>query len=173
MQESELTEIIPLTCTIPFWGQHPIFTPWVSQGSPREWWVCFPSSLRAHQLTMEGWNCCWLIKNLPANTGDVRDRGSIPGLGRSPRKGQRTHSNILGWRIPWTEEPGLLQSIGSQRAGLDWSHLALTWHPYLLIWQEILHFSGVQVSLGDSDAIIRGFSLGPLRRIWAVSSVKY
>ena len=35
-----------------------------------------------------------------------------------------THSNILAWRIPWTEEPGRLQSMGSQKVGQDWSDLA-------------------------------------------------
>ena len=35
-----------------------------------------------------------------------------------------THSSILSWRVPWTEEPGGLQSIGSQRVGHDWSNLA-------------------------------------------------
>ena len=35
-----------------------------------------------------------------------------------------THSSILAWRIPWTEERGRLQSIGSQRVGHDWSDLA-------------------------------------------------
>ena len=35
-----------------------------------------------------------------------------------------THSSILAWRIPWTEEPGRLQSIGSERTGHDWSDLA-------------------------------------------------
>ena len=34
-----------------------------------------------------------------------------------------THFSILAWRIPWTEEPGELQSIGSQRVGHDWSDL--------------------------------------------------
>ena len=34
-------------------------------------------------------------------------------------EGMTTHSSILAWRIPWTEEPGGLQSIGSQRVGLD------------------------------------------------------
>ena len=34
-------------------------------------------------------------------------------------EGMATHSSILAWRIPWTEEPGRLQSIGSQRAGHD------------------------------------------------------
>ena len=36
-------------------------------------------------------------------------------------EGMATHSSILAWRIPWTEEPGGLQSMGSQRVGHDWS----------------------------------------------------
>ena len=36
-------------------------------------------------------------------------------------KGMATHSSILTWRIPWTEELGGLQSIGSQRIGYDWA----------------------------------------------------
>jgi len=55
-----------------------------------------------------------VVKNVPANAGDMRDMGSIPGSGGSPREGMATHSRILAWRIPWTEEPGRLQSIGSQ-----------------------------------------------------------
>ena len=39
----------------------------------------------------------------------------IPGLGRFLEKGMATHSNSLAWRISWTEEPGRLQSMGSQR----------------------------------------------------------
>ena len=33
-----------------------------------------------------------------------------------------THSSVLAWKIPWTEEPGSLQSMGSQRVGHDWAH---------------------------------------------------
>ena len=36
-------------------------------------------------------------------------------------KDMATHSNILAWEIPWTEEPGRLQSVGLQRAGHDWA----------------------------------------------------
>ena len=43
------------------------------------------------------------------------ETGSIPGSVRFPKKGMATHSTILSWRIPWTEEPGRLQSMGSQR----------------------------------------------------------
>ena len=53
-----------------------------------------------------------MIKNLPVKAGDP---GLIPGLGRLLEKGMATHSSILPWRIPWTEEPGRLQSIGLQR----------------------------------------------------------
>ena len=44
---------------------------------------------------------------------------SIPGSGRSPGGGMATHSSILAWRSPWTEKPGGLQSMGSQRVGHD------------------------------------------------------
>ena len=50
---------------------------------------------------------------------NVRDQGLIPGAGRSPEKGMATHSSILAWRIPWTEEPCRLQSIRLQRVGHD------------------------------------------------------
>ena len=56
-----------------------------------------------------------MVKSLPANAGDVRDAGSIPGLGRSPEEEMATHSSILACRIPWTEEPVGLQSKQSQR----------------------------------------------------------
>ena len=45
--------------------------------------------------------------------------GSIPGLERSPGGGNGTHSSTLAWKIPWTEEPGGLQSMGSQRVRHD------------------------------------------------------
>ena len=45
---------------------------------------------------------------------NVVDPGSIPGAGRSPEKEMATHSSILPWEIPWTEEPDGLQSTGSQ-----------------------------------------------------------
>ena len=55
-----------------------------------------------------------VVKNPPANAGDVRDMGSVPGSGRSPGEGNGSHSSILAWRIPRTQEPGGLQSMGSQ-----------------------------------------------------------
>ena len=50
-------------------------------------------------------------------------QGSIPGLGGSPGGGTATHSSILGWTFPWTEELGRLKSMGSQRVRHDWSNL--------------------------------------------------
>ena len=56
-----------------------------------------------------------MVKNLPANAGDA---GSI--LGLSPLEEEMAiHSSILAWKIPWTVEPGRLESMGSQRVGHD------------------------------------------------------
>ena len=60
-----------------------------------------------------------MVKNVLANTGDIRDVGLIPGPGRSTGGGHGNPSRILAWRIPWTEEPGGLQSTGSERVGHD------------------------------------------------------
>ena len=55
-------------------------------------------------------------KESACSTGDL---GSIPGWEDPLEKGMATHSSILTWRIPWTEEPGGLQSMESQRVGHD------------------------------------------------------
>ena len=47
-----------------------------------------------------------MVKSSPANAGDIRNVGQEDPL----EKGMATHSSILAWRIPWTEEPGGLQS---------------------------------------------------------------
>ena len=57
------------------------------------------------------------VKNLPANAGDVRDESLIPGSEDPLEKEMAIHSGILAWRIPWTEEPGGLQSMELQRVG--------------------------------------------------------
>ena len=56
-----------------------------------------------------------MVKNPPASVGNVRDVGSILALEDPLEEGVATQSSIPAWRIPWTEEPGRLQSIGSQR----------------------------------------------------------
>ena len=50
---------------------------------------------------------------------NVGDLGLIPGSGRSPGEVMAPHPSTLAWKIPWTEEPGRLQSMGSQRVGHD------------------------------------------------------
>ena len=60
-----------------------------------------------------------LVKNMPANEGDVRDMGLIPGWKGPLEKRMATHSSVLAWRILWTEEPGRLQSIWLQIVGHD------------------------------------------------------
>ena len=60
-----------------------------------------------------------MVKNLPANAGDIRNTGLIPRSGRPLQEGMATHSSILAWRIPQTEEPGGLQSRGSYTVGHD------------------------------------------------------
>jgi len=55
-----------------------------------------------------------VVKNLPAIAGDTGDVSLIRGSGRSLEEGMATDSSILFWGIPWTEEPGGPQSMGSQ-----------------------------------------------------------
>ena len=57
------------------------------------------------------------VKNLPAMTQEIQ----VQSLGQEDplEKGMATLSSILAWRIPWTEEPGRLQSMGSQLVGHD------------------------------------------------------
>ena len=57
-----------------------------------------------------------MVKNLPA----MRETW-VPSLGGEDplEKGMATHSSILAWRIPWTEEPGGIQSMGSPRVRRD------------------------------------------------------
>ena len=53
------------------------------------------------------------VKNPPASAGDIRDTGLILGWKDPLEKGTATHSSIPAWIIPWTEEPGRLQPMGS------------------------------------------------------------
>ena len=90
-----------------------------------------------------------LIGNLPGgsdgkesacNTGDP---SLIPGLGRSPGEGMATHSSTVAWRIPWTEEPGGLQSLEFQRVRHDWvtNTVHLSWKIFFtwkLKWRALM-----------------------------------
>ena len=56
-----------------------------------------------------------MVKNPPTNAEDTRGSALIPRLGRSPGGGSGNNSSIPAWKILWTEEPGGLQSMGSQK----------------------------------------------------------
>ena len=70
------------------------------------------------------WNNRWalpggsVVKNPLTNAGDM---GSILGQEDLLEKEMATHSSIVAWRSPWTEEPGRPQSMGSLKAGQDWA----------------------------------------------------
>ena len=60
-----------------------------------------------------------MVKNPPANAGDTGDVVQSLGQEDSLEKETATHSSIFAWEIPWTEEPGRLESMGSKRLGHD------------------------------------------------------
>ena len=124
-----------------YWG--PGLSPSNTAASPRIWstgWLTITWSL-AHSCLVEmtsihyPWTL-WdrasrvvlVVKNLPANAGDIRNVVLIPGLGRASGKGNGHPLNYSCLENPWTEEPGRLQSIGPQRVRHDWSDLAHTQH---------------------------------------------
>ena len=74
-------------------------------------YICMSSFLDS--ILFKGFPGGTVVKNLPANAGDM---GLIPGSERSLCKEMATHSSILAWEIHWTEEPGGLQSMGSQNS---------------------------------------------------------
>ena len=111
------------------------------QGQHRQWSVMLvvcPLDMRASHLAL-------VVKNPPANAGDIRDIGSIPGSGKSPRGG---HGNPLQYSC--LENPmdkgawwaiGSLH-IGSQRIRHDWSDLTHT-HPWYDVMRRALYLCGL------------------------------
>ena len=68
------------------------------------------------------WQEAQWLKNPPAKAGDSETQVQSLGWEDPLEKETTTHSSILAWRIPWTKEPGGLQSMGSQRVGHDLVH---------------------------------------------------
>ena len=91
---------------LPFPSPGDLPNPGIEPGSPTLYADALPSELPGKSLVK---------KNPPANAGDLRDVG----LSREDplEEAMATHSSILAWRIPRTEEPGRLWSMGSQRIG--------------------------------------------------------
>jgi len=80
---------------------------------------------RHYQFTAGGVGEMWafpggvVVNNPPANVGDARDSGLISRSGSTLEQEMATHSSILAWKIPGKEEPGVLQSMGSERVRHD------------------------------------------------------
>ena len=98
------------------------------------------------------------VKNLPA-----MQETQVWSLGQEDplEKGMTTHSSILAWRIPWTEDPGGLQSVGSQRVGHDWTTNTFTfnvltvWHSsYSAYWTHLQYLPGSHGVLNSWSYII-------------------
>ena len=100
-----------------------------------------------------------------------------------------THSSILAWRIPWTEEPGRLQYLGLQKVRHGWSDLSMQWlrmlnffhmfiDHYHMILEEIpldsfVHFKNWVVSLLSCEIYLYILDKCPLSNIWLVKFCYY
>ena len=102
-------------------------------------WVLWLEYTDLFQCTvMAGWKFLnWkaflvvqMVKNVPANAGDIRDWVWSLSQGDPLEKGMATLSSTLTWRIPWTEEPGRLQSMELQSIGHDWATDTFTFKPF-------------------------------------------
>ena len=94
-----------------------------------------------------------MVKYLPANSGDARD-WLISLLEDPLEKEMTSHSSSLSWKIPWTEEAGWLQSMGSQ-SQTRLSTLILTAVPI-----DSKHLSSISLILGSTAASELQFVLG-------------
>ena len=106
----------------------------VSKSQTQPKWLSLPSGRQAQPYIwgfQSGSGA--MVKNLLVNAGDTRDAGLIPVWGLSLEESIATHSSTFAWRIPWTEEPGGLQSMGSQRIRHDWAqtHTHMHTYPYI------------------------------------------
>ena len=121
-----------------------MFAKWIfsARWSNNFWVWKLPVELRSVNLCTEsepgraagwGWRClcsasalpgCLAVKNPSAMQEPQEVQVWSRGLEDALENGMANHSNILVWRIPWTEEPGGLHSMGSQRVGHNWSDLA-------------------------------------------------
>ena len=92
-------------------------------------------------------------KEIQTGKKSPKDKGRAS---RVLEKEMATHSSILAWRIPWTEEPGGLQSTGSQRIGRNWSDWAwkesfiFYFIDSLCLWPNSVPFTIMQRSRGES-----------------------
>ena len=115
------------------------YSPWGRKESDMTEWLQFHhlSNLQIKTLlTLWGFPCGSVVKNPPAM--QEPQETWVQSLGREDplEKSMAIQSSILAWRIPWTEEPGGLQSMGSQRVRHNWRNLACT-HALIFIWTVV------------------------------------
>ena len=75
------------------------------------------------------------VNNLPVNAGDTETWVQSLGQEDPLEEEMVTHSSILAGKIPWTEEPGGLQCLGSHRVGHDWEHTHAHTHTHNTLWE--------------------------------------
>ena len=111
--------VLRLLCTEPFCSDTPKL---VSSQDKSFESRCFIKREK-HVVTKVHWafQVALVVKNLPDNAGDMRQETLVRSLGQEDplEEGMATHSSILAWRIPWTEEPGGLRSMGLGLKELD------------------------------------------------------
>ena len=109
-------------CTLASSGE--LFGPPPTPAShPQRVWICCQD--HEPQVPLFTAHCLKVYREVGGSDGkesahSVGDHGSIPESGRSPEKEMVTQSSILAWKIPWTEEPGQLQSMRC-RVRHDWA----------------------------------------------------
>ena len=117
-------------------------------------------------------------KESACNAGDS---GLILRLGEEPlKKGMATHSSILAWRIPWTEEPGRLQTMGSQRVRHDGATNTFTLFLcsrycciLLHIWTNVPWNKNYYLHFTDKETKAqRGWATRPRTPSWAVEAIR-
>ena len=86
-----------------------------------------------------------MVKNVPANAGNAKDVSSIPSQEDPLESEMASHSSILAWRTPWTEESGRLQSVGLQRGRRD----QVTFTYLLPLWMYVL--SNIKIYMGKQE----------------------
>ena len=96
-----------------------------------------------------------LVQNLPANAGDAEDVSQNPGMGRAPGGENCNPSSILAWEIPWTEEPGVLQCMGTH------SQMQLSTHVHTYYIRDACKICEYSVQQGDwiYESVVQGSGL--------------